>query len=318
MHARRRGVTFIDLVIALVMALLLLGALAPVVRRTTADAQMVYCAANLRWIGQAMSSYASGNAGAYPRTRWDAKNPMPTQYTRWQAKDPFAADGPGSNDVTAALFLLMRAQNLSPAFFICPSGAATPWDGAGAAVSARSNFPGESTLGYSLQNPYPSDAAVKLGFRWKSVFPTAFALAADINPGTPEVLTVTPWTNFQGGSPANSPNHEGRGQNVLYGDLHCDFCQTPFSGVSLDNIYGVGQLKSDGKIDPMAYSLAGSPAHANDSVLLPLATGRPMRPRPWLDWGLHGYTYFSLLILVAITAAWVWALRAPWRGPGSL
>src|SRR4051794_30275561 len=43
-----------------------------------------------------------------------------TAFTNPSATDPFASDGPQPNDVTAALFLLVRSQHLSPETFICP------------------------------------------------------------------------------------------------------------------------------------------------------------------------------------------------------
>ena len=39
-------------------------------------------------------------------------------------------------------------------------------------------------LSYSMQNPYPDDAAVARGFKWNQGLGADFAIFADINPGT--------------------------------------------------------------------------------------------------------------------------------------
>ena len=73
---------------------------------------------------------------------------------------------------------------------------------------------------------------------------------------------------------ANSRNHRGQGQNVLYGDGHVDWQPTPFGGPYCspsstlnfrDNIYtGGGTQGSGGAADTSAF-----PADQYDSVLLP-------------------------------------------------
>jgi prepilin-type processing-associated H-X9-DG protein len=59
---------------------------------------------------------------------------------------------------------------------------------------------------------------------------------------------------------ANTLNHEQDGQNVLFGDGHVEYCNTPFVGIEKDNIY---TSKTGG--------IAESPADKDDSVLLPPA-----------------------------------------------
>ena len=100
-----------------------------------------------------------------------------------------------------------------------------------------------------------------------------YAVAADINPGTigqhstrqaQNVLMVTVTMSAQQIKQGNSGNHDGDGQNVLYGDGHVEWQQNPFVGVQRDNIYTVSD--GQGGNNPM---LLESPYDASDSILLP-------------------------------------------------
>jgi prepilin-type processing-associated H-X9-DG protein len=66
---------------------------------------------------------------------------------------------------------------------------------------------------------------------------------------------------------ANSRNHQGQGENVLYGDGHAEFVQNPFCGTKMDNIYTVS-ASTDGSVTT-SKTVTGSPVWAGDSVLLP-------------------------------------------------
>ena len=62
-------------------------------------------------------------------------------------------------------------------------------------------------------------AAVSAGYQYTNKMNPAFALAADLNPGT--------------GAGQNSRNHERRGQNVLYADYHVEWKFTSLCGVRI-------------------------------------------------------------------------------------
>src|SRR5205814_10279898 len=102
------------------------------------------------------------------------------------------------------------------------------------------------TLSYSYANAYPDANAVNAGYRLNSTASAEFAIAADMNPGTFGESDVTTAkgpkdekSNQAGMRKANSMNHRGDGQSVLYGDGHVEFQQNPFCGVKRDNIYTV-------------------------------------------------------------------------------
>src|SRR5581483_2989744 len=134
-------------------------------------------------------------------------------------------------------------------------------DGPSAAdVQNTSNFAGAANLSYSIANAYPDVTAVAAGYRYDNSVGATVALAADKNPGG-DVAKATKDSSEEQLKSANSPNHNGEGQNVLYGDGHVEFEKTPLCGVDQDNIYARGE-HAEG--DPVI----GSPMNANDSVLL--------------------------------------------------
>jgi prepilin-type processing-associated H-X9-DG protein len=115
-----------------------------------------------------------------------------------------------------------------------------------------------------MHNPYAGDGVIPATDRtwWTNGMSAEFAVAADINPGTvgkdDDVLHPTTASGGKDMKFANSNNHDGDGQNVLFGDGHVEFLQNPFVGVQRDNIYA--NKKNH---------VVASPVDATDSVLLP-------------------------------------------------
>jgi prepilin-type processing-associated H-X9-DG protein len=73
---------------------------------------------------------------------------------------------------------------------------------------------------------------------------------------------------------ANSPNHQGAGENVLYGDGHVEFQQNPFCGTKRDCVYTVAGGNATTPTTTSNVSPAGGnaqPLWAGDSVLIPTA-----------------------------------------------
>lgn len=276
----RGGFTLRDVVVLVFLASLLPFAHAVVAQRSREPAYRIKCATNLRQIGQAMAIYASLNGGNFPRTIFDeTASPVPSEYTAPSAPDPFAPGGPGPNDVTASLFLLLRTTDITSEPFVCPN-AVLQWD-----VShwpgdplKSSNFPGRAHLSYACANPYPSAAALSAGFKWDNTLGATFAVAADMGPGqaASNVPQNSPRTRMLS---ANSPNHAGDGQNVLYADGHVDWHPSPFCGsqrpgvgVPKDNIYTHGLNTTPAAKSGDTY---GAPQDDHDSVLLPGADAGP-------------------------------------------
>jgi hypothetical protein len=303
---RSFGFTTPDLLTALLILLLLVAVVVPVAGQANAQNVEKKCHDHLRQIGMAILLYANENRGAYPRTVADMKDPTVRVYTSPMAKDPFSPEGPGPNDVSAGLFLLLRTQNIMGDVFVCPATGAKPWDfrpvnadGTPAAPASkpatapstrrfsprpppepqgaigRSNFPSGKFLGYSYANPYPSAEAIGKGYKLNMARPREFAVASDMNSGDPILPKLTSLSPDEQIKQGNSLNHKQEGQNVLFGDGRVEWARTPFCGIGEDNVftYADSGEKSGG------LGISGAPVGPADSVLLPSAVDKPS-PQP--------------------------------------
>ena len=314
MPATRRGFTLVELLVVLLMIVLAVSILLPGIERTRHRGGRLKCPSNLRQIGQAIQMYANDHKGHFPRAVYDGVGGAPTEYTAPLAPHPFLGGGPGPNDVTAALFLLVRTQDLTPEVFVCPSvDGAERWDfgGGGRTAQGVSNFPGRQFLTYSYANPYPTPAAEKAGYKLDYTLTSEFAIVADMNPGGSAVVAATPTSPKAVLASANSPNHAGDGQNVLYADGHVEFQNTPFCGMRRDGGAAGGTFR-DNLYTPGAGSgsaaVRGAAADALDSVLLPTALDGPAFSAAaspaakgsmgWL-WGTMAATFAACAIFAA-------------------
>ena len=182
-----RAFTIIELLVVIAIISLLIGIILPVCEVVRHKAYIDQCAVNLRSIGQAMTIYSNENHGNYPRATYD---PALAATTGWIAgsdtalSDEFSPPGPHSaNDVTASLWLLMRVQKLPASVFVCAYGDERIRSRQSGSF-AQANFTNyRKNLGYSFADMYPTDDAVKKGYKWTNKLGVSFALAADLNPG---------------------------------------------------------------------------------------------------------------------------------------
>jgi prepilin-type N-terminal cleavage/methylation domain-containing protein/prepilin-type processing-associated H-X9-DG protein len=261
---RPTAFSLIELLVVIGIIGLLAAFAVGMLSRARARNSGVNCASNLRQIGQALLLYSNDNRGAYPRTRASANGMMrvPTWGTGVAATQPFADNGPADNDVTAALFLLLRTQGITAEVFCCPSSNVEKgtFGGTTATSQDRSNFSDvKKNLSYSYHNPYPSDRAMGvLDNGYTCTTGAEFAVAADKNPGGEALLKLTDNSPVDAMRNGNSKNHDRDGQNILYSDGHVAWESNPFVGNNRDNIY----TTADGNI-------AASSVDMNDSILLP-------------------------------------------------
>jgi len=280
--AGRKAFTLLEILAVIFIIAIVTAVLLPTITRTHEPANRVKCGSNLRMIGQAIQLYANENKGAYPRTFYVVSGSLTFSNDATDgaaARDPFGDKGlpgkVGDNDVTAAIFLLIRTQDITPEVFVCPSSNAERdvyGKATGVSAQSKTSFTDwRKNLSYSFANPYPDEAAIKNGYKLNSTTGAEFAIAADLNPGVGDGYDVTfqKETSSQADmQKANSRNHQGAGQNVLYGDGHAEFQQNPFCGSKRDNIYTVSG-STDGSITT-SRTVIGSPTWAGDSVLLPV------------------------------------------------
>jgi len=258
------GFTVIEVLVVLGIIAVLMAILLPVMEKVRHRGYIQACASNLRSIGQAMAVYANENHGHYPRTTYVPDAPV-SYGSGVASPDPFASGAISPNDVSTAVFLLLRSQKLPYAIFICPYNDVFVYEIDRGDSQSRSNFTDyRKNFGYSIANPYPDDAAVRAGYKWTATMPPDFALLADKNPGidtdntTDDATAALPGAPEQIMSKARSENHEKDGQNVLYADGHVAWQLNVTCGVSQDNIFTTRGNQLD-----------ASPVDKNDSVLLP-------------------------------------------------
>ncbi|HET6252125.1 MAG TPA: hypothetical protein VFE47_30850 [Tepidisphaeraceae bacterium] len=287
-----KGITLTDLIVGAALCVILMVAMVPAAGVLDDARNKAACAHNLKLIAAAMSTYSNDNNGKYPRTTRDYEHPDNlVAYTSVKCTNPFdEKNGMQVNDVTAGLYLLIRVEKLDPAVFICPSTKAkalTFGKGAGAIAEKTtdiSNFPSGDYLSYSGSCPFPGRIALTTQWVWDSTITTDGPLVSDMNPGSDAVLHVTARSTAAELAKANSLNHGGTGQNVLYGDYHVEFTTTPFCGIkddtgARDNIFSRSTVQhaihnagdKPGKEDLKGDPIFGPPTDAYDSVMLPTA-----------------------------------------------
>lgn len=210
----------------------------------------VACASNLMGIGLGLASYAAANNDTWPipdhlaaikdeigRVRYA---PGKIGSHRGQADKAAAGETNGQDtemSTTRSLWTLVRSGD-EPKRSICPS---SPTDQPNTEDNPQSfwDFRNYREVSYGYQVPFG-----KHGRPGPNVDPD-MALVADKGPygavlesGQPNPAIASPTASD---SPdnwrANSPNHFGEGQNVMFNDGHVEFFTTPLAGVDLDNIY---------------------------------------------------------------------------------
>jgi prepilin-type processing-associated H-X9-DG protein len=291
----RRGATRADVIVGLLLCALLSAGAIAAEGAAAERARRVKCASNLRMIGQAILIYANENKGAFPRTLFDTNDATISLSNAGRDEDvsfpPLGGTtGVPANNTPGSFFLVLKGGDITSEVFICPSSQGergyqgVDINGVGG-NAGYSNWPTGDTgssfatnLSYSYTCPFPLGSARALGYKLNYTLSSDFAIASDMSPGksggtSPNADNVEVASNAsrQLIVNANSNNHAGDGQNVLYADGHVDWNQTPYcgsprptTGTPRDNIYTGGIVTSTA-----AGTLNTRPADQYDSVMMP-------------------------------------------------
>ena len=304
-HSRKsRGFTLVELLVVIGIIALLISILLPSLNRAREQANRIKCASNLRQIGQSIQIYANENKGGFPRTYFDPASLTHTVANSGRDMDKsfpsvpadLGTNCPAKNCVSASFFLILKTGDITPEVFICPSSQGergyqgVDINGTGG-TAGNANWPTGGTdsyatnLSYSYTSPFPSTAARNLGFKLNYTLSSDFAIAADMSAGTiggvtPNIDNVEVLFNAARAQMvnANSNNHGGDGQNVLYADGHVDWSPTvycgsprPISGAPRDNIYTAASPMTSDPTQNKGSGVEGTnnPLDQYDSVMLP-------------------------------------------------
>ncbi len=269
----RRGITLTELLATTAGMGFLLAALVPAAVSTKDAAHRAICAANLSALGKGLACYAADYDGCLPDTGAASALGGKVPADGWHF--PSRLDAPGSCAWPAVrsvgnqanLWLLVREGYAGQEQFVCPATSDRPslnsdscravmgflaMDPSTAQpVPAEKQFLARVAAGrcsYSYQNQLAHPDTVFGDFEAgapttdTAVHPARLAVLADRNPYTRTRLVRQPVVSPADDPDANSLNHQGAGQNVLYLSGEVEWHDTPWCGAMRvdglpDNIY---------------------------------------------------------------------------------
>ncbi len=295
--AGRRAITLTEMLATTGCLAMLLATLVPAVVTAKDAAKRTGCAANLWQIGKGLLLYAADHDGRLPDC--GAASPLGGEVPDDGRHFPSRLTAAGTcawphvRDVgnQANLWLLVRGGYAEAEVFVCPAtadrvslnsrrseavmGFLAIDPATGRPVPGESRFLHALAAGrcsYSYQNqfghPATAPAVARLGTPTTNlaVHPPDLAVCADRNPYTRTDLVRHPTLSPEEAPLANSLNHHGVGQNVLYLSGEVRWCTTPRAGArrrdgTRDNIYRPEAGRPD---DPL-----NIPRSRTDSFLVP-------------------------------------------------
>ena len=219
-----------DLVAVAASVMLLFAFVNPGLKHARQVAQQQNCANQLRQAGMALNQYSLDNSGGMPFVK---RSPQ----ARWLPVGQ-ADEQNGAN--TRNYYLLVKQGYIKPGAFLCPG---VDHNNIRFAIKVdpenlkfRQDFAGDIQVNYSFRLILHDQPLQDPG-------ETAIPIASDRNPifanfdsQTQQVLDLNENEILQN---ANSLNHGGRGQNLLYSDGRVEFSPSRVVGINPDDIFTI-------------------------------------------------------------------------------
>jgi prepilin-type processing-associated H-X9-DG protein len=207
------------------------------------------CGSQMASLFNGLSNYRNDNNGQMPTMASAPGAPW------WKVGDQ------GSENVsnTRRMWALVKNGYLKPTDFICSSysenPAFKPFCNFICNAKDYNDFPGRKLITYSFRIGCPQGEMQKISRQviiadMSPIFVNASAAEKELNVKLSDLLLK-----------ANSPNHGGRGQNVLFCDGSVVFTKTRYVEVSLDDIYTIQNMHT--------YQGVEVPASESDAFLAP-------------------------------------------------
>jgi hypothetical protein len=284
---RTKGLTLVELLVVIATIALLVGILMPGLAKARPLAYRMVCGSNLAGIGKAMVLFSQDNDGDFPvaggpEASWSTLGSVNTigWLKCWSEEKTFGTPPNNKATITSCFYLLIRYRMAQPKQFVCkgdeallfrlslfniaPSSIYCTWDFGDAAQ----RWPGECCsysyhMPFSFPDPRPGHEGEITNLAITARSPEDSALCADRNPFLDE--------NMLGADPTLEDNcyaHGGRGQNVLYKDMHVHFEPDPFVGIGGDNIWTYYDANSSTDQPPAYIGDEGPPSDAHDAYLV--------------------------------------------------
>ncbi|MBI1373813.1 MAG: prepilin-type N-terminal cleavage/methylation domain-containing protein [Phycisphaera sp.] len=256
---RRKGFTLIELLVVVAIIALLIGILLPSLSRAREVANRTICSSNLAGIYKAMYTYSTTNKDKFPKWQSAGTDQSATGFSDLEDRDDPTSTITGrvvTDNVTAALWILVRDGSTGAKSYVCPSdkgsdpdpltqftaGDPAAFNDTASTLENTYDFGGLDNLSYSVINMYDN---IERG-QWDADVNPAWILMSDDNnayQSGPVDMTdfhlrikSDTWDVEDLKYGENSQNHsEGEGQNFLFGDSHVSFTNDPFQGPSNDN-----------------------------------------------------------------------------------